>query len=131
MLNTTNALSCPFCGSPAIVDVHCIEAPDWWACAVICSAEAGQPCNAQVIGGGDTEQEALNNGLMLWNRRAERTAKIEMRHGDHPPYPLFEGDAWTAWFVCAGCKGAVDPGDEYCKHCGAKLEPYDRLESGE
>lgn len=59
------------------------------------------------------------------------TAKIEMCHGDHPPYPLFEGDAWTAWFVCSRCTGAVDLRDEYCKHCGVKLEPYDKLESGE
>lgn len=59
------------------------------------------------------------------------TARIEMCHGDHPPYPLFKGDAWTAWFACSECKGAVNFDNKYCKHCGAKLEPYERTESGE
>lgn len=28
----------------------------------------------------------------------------------------------THWFVCGHCEKPVDGDDEYCRHCGAKLD---------
>ena len=28
----------------------------------------------------------------------------------------------TKWYACSGCRGAGDWRDNYCKHCGAKME---------
>lgn len=51
----------------------------------------------------------------------ERTAAVEVSHGSHGPEPRFPGDAWTMHHVCSACGGAVDGGDVYCRHCGARL----------
>ena len=51
----------------------------------------------------------------------ERTAFIEVSHGTHGPRPRFPGDVWTMHHVCSACGGAVDGGDRYCRHCGARL----------
>lgn len=51
----------------------------------------------------------------------ERTAAVVVSHGSHGPEPRFPGDVWTMHHVCSACGGAVDGGDGYCKHCGARL----------
>ena len=52
----------------------------------------------------------------------ERTATVVVSHGTHGPDPRFVGDVWTMHHACSACGGAVDAGDRYCKHCGARLE---------
>lgn len=32
------------------------------------------------------------------------------------------GTGSTHWYECERCHGAVDNGDAYCRHCGARLE---------
>lgn len=70
-------LNCPCCGSTATVEPHLIEAgctigeqtwPDWWTSSVNCDK-----CALQFIGGGDTEEEAVEDALEGWNRRAAVT----------------------------------------------------------
>ena len=98
---------CPFCGTPAI---SIFDA--WKGSSIVSTLKDEIGCDYCNIWMDEKD----------WNQRAERTAKIEICYGDHPPYPLFKDDAWTAWFVCSECAGAVDPSDKYCKHCGAKLD---------
>lgn len=66
-------LNCPCCGSTATVEPHLIEAgctiggqtwPDWWTASVNCDK-----CALQFVGGGDTEDEAVEDALEGWNRR--------------------------------------------------------------
>lgn len=28
---------------------------------------------------------------------------------------------WTNWYICGICNEPVDPGDNYCRHCGQKM----------
>lgn len=55
--------NCPFCGKPSFSYPTKIE-EGWWTCSIICSS-----CPAQIIGGGDTKEEAVINAEKLWNRR--------------------------------------------------------------
>ncbi len=70
-------LNCPCCGSTATVEPHLIEAgctigeqtwPDWWTASVNCDS-----CALQFVGGGDTEEEAVEDALDGWNKRAATT----------------------------------------------------------
>lgn len=57
------AKECPFCGHSATVEPQVIE-PGWHSAIIMCSV-----CPAQIIGGGDTEIEAVHQAIWLWNRR--------------------------------------------------------------
>ena len=35
----------------------------------------------------------------------ERTAAVEVSHGDHGPEPRFVGDVWTMHHACSACGG--------------------------
>lgn len=72
-------LNCPCCGSTATVEPHLIEAgctagdqvwADWWTASVNCTS-----CALQFVGGGDTEEEAVEDALKGWNTRAATTAQ--------------------------------------------------------
>ena len=72
-------INCPCCGSAATVESHLIEAgctvgdqtwTDWWTASVNCTS-----CALQFIGGGDTEEEAVEDALKGWNTRAATTAQ--------------------------------------------------------
>lgn len=55
---------CPFCGEePATANPQIIE-PGWWTCSIICGH-----CPAQIIGEGFTKDEAIDDAILLWNRR--------------------------------------------------------------
>ena len=28
----------------------------------------------------------------------------------------------TRWYECGACRGAIDPNDKYCRHCGRELK---------
>lgn len=62
-------LRCPFCGSPVTVTTMQIEHPDWWAAAANCDGIYDNGCSCQMVAGGDTEQQAVEKLLLLWNRR--------------------------------------------------------------
>ena len=70
-------MPCPCCGSAATVEPHLIEAgctvgdqtwADWWTASVNCDS-----CALQFVGGGDTEEEAVDDALRGWNMRAATT----------------------------------------------------------
>ena len=103
---------CPFCGGEAKFETY-----GGTACAVVCqSCHCGTPTMSLADG-----TAAVNR----WNLRAERAATIEVSHGAHGPNPRFVGDVWTMHHVCSACGDAVDAGDRYCKHCGARFEEED------
>ena len=33
-----------------------------------------------------------------------------------------EGGGYNWWHVCGECHGAINDNDNYCKHCGAKVD---------
>jgi hypothetical protein len=77
MMTDSKPLNCPCCGSTATVEPHLIDAgctigeqtwPDWWTASVNCDK-----CALQFVGGGDTEEEAVEDALDGWNRRAAVT----------------------------------------------------------
>lgn len=102
---------CPFCGGEAMEFTGEDAAPHRWTveCAV---------CGAHV--GSDTRHKARAK----WNRRAERTCRVEC----YPPG--YEDN--LHYEVCSECGTiltASRPGDRhaarasYCPHCGARVEP--------
>ena len=117
---------CPFCGGRPYIQTY--ELGDTCVGARVvcpsCHVSTTRECQSWRVWHGDDELTrtlAMGRAISLWNRRAERTAFIEVSHGSHGPLPRFPGDAWTVHHVCSACGGAVDRGDGYCKHCGARL----------
>ncbi len=41
------------------------------------------------------------------------------REGDVHAEKHVTGDGTTHWLMCSECHGDVEPGDSYCRHCGA------------
>ena len=65
----------------------------------------------------NTEAEAIT----AWNRAmGERTAKV-LEHD--ASITDTDGDKYhRTEYLCGGCKKKVIGGDDYCSHCGARLE---------
>lgn len=101
---------CPFCGGEAWViqileDLYAVECRKCWT-----RTGTYQP----------TEAEAIE----AWNRRAERTAKVEFERLEED-VKIGAGTfrkGTTVLSKCSACDGWVKPGDTYCYHCGAKLD---------
>ena len=110
-------LPCPFCGGVAGVDKTNYYFEDTGEHAMSAFVVSCRSCGMKTAQY-RTEDSAINR----WNLRAERAATIEVSYGAHGPDPRFVGDAWTMHHACSACGGAVDGGDRYCKHCGARLE---------
>ena len=96
--------SCPFCGGEARFETY-----GGTACAVVC-----QTC------GCGTPTMRLDDGMIaadLWNRRAERTCRMEYNEewsGDEL-YP-------TECYNCSECHYMTSDGmPSYCPNCGAKV----------
>ena len=66
---TARLMRCPFCGSRGELTTNRIDM-DWWCAEVTCTGIYGHRCSAQMIVGGDTEEDAVNAVVDLWNRRA-------------------------------------------------------------
>ena len=119
-------LPCPFCGARPYVQVHelgdtCVEARVVCPMCHVSTVRECQGWKVSYLGDDLTRTLAMGRAISLWNRRSERTAFIEVSHGTHGPRPRFPGDVWTMHHVCSACGGAVDGGDHYCKHCGARI----------
>ena len=91
-------MPCPCCGSAATVEPHLIEAgctvgdqtwTDWWTASVNCTS-----CALQFIGGGDTEEEAVENAMEGWNMRAATTDQ-------QFAWAVHDGELWGK---CSECK---------------------------
>ena len=107
---------CPCCGGKAVVDRvgYCYSdtgdhAMDAWR--VSCRS-----CGARTA-----EYRSEGGAVEAWNRRHERTCRVEVSHGSHGPVPRFPGDVWTMHHVCSECGLPIDRDDVYCKHCGARV----------
>ena len=68
----------------------------------------------------DIERVLERHMAERWNRRAERTCRVEVSHGSHGPEPRFDGDCWTIRHICSACGWPIDRGDAYCRHCGSR-----------
>ena len=55
------------------------------------------------------EKEILDNAIRHMKRLERRAMEIEGG-----------GSSW--WYVCPECRGAVDRGDQYCRHCGQAIK---------
>ena len=62
-------INCPCCGSTATVNTNCIEM-GWYTASVNCDGIHDNMCSLQLIAGGDTEEDAVEAAIELWNRRA-------------------------------------------------------------
>lgn len=68
-MTNRKVLNCPCCGSTATVKPHLVEAwSGWWTASVNCDS-----CSLQLIGGGDTSEDAVEDAINGWNRRAAVT----------------------------------------------------------
>ncbi|MDM8289057.1 Lar family restriction alleviation protein [Slackia piriformis] len=100
----SDLLFCPFCGGEARFETY-----GGTACAVVCPT-----C------GCGTPTMRLDDGMIaadLWNRRAERTCRMEYNEewsGDEL-YP-------TECYNCSECHYMTNDGmPSYCPNCGAKV----------
>lgn len=128
-------MPCPFCGGEAHIDSDYSSERDhtFWQVWHDCGTNPGpvrhtygHALSLQISTPWCASDEAA---IELWNRRAERTAAVEVSHGAHGPEPRFPGDAWTMHHVCSACGGPVDGGDRYCRRCGARLADNDKEDS--
>lgn len=100
----TELLFCPFCGGEARFETY-----GGTACAVVC-----QTC------GCGTPTMRLDGGMIaadLWNRRAERTCRMEYNeqwsHDEYYP---------TECYNCSECGHMTYDGvPTFCPNCGAKV----------
>ena len=72
---------------------------------------------AKITGGNLTEFEAL--GVLS----GQPTADVRDYATAHKVVGGGERDGSTCWFECDNCGLAVDIGDVFCKHCGARFVP--------
>ena len=102
---------CPFCGSDAIMW-------SWNGGVVVECSKYNQRCHHASVEG-KTEAEAIEK----LNHRVERTAKV-IEHNNFV-HPLAEHNINYEYYwelLCGFCKNKVQEGDDYCSHCGARLE---------
>jgi len=95
---------CPFCGREAIMGIACHVHEDY-AFRVEC-----RECKI-VTPFYDTEAEAIE----AWNRRAERTAKVQELPRRSETSLDWEG-------ICSNCGAYTNLDMNYCFECGAKLD---------
>lgn len=130
MTDTLKPVRCG-CGGEARIEAHYdINGADIW--------QLRCPCCGIKIGDRRTEAEAIE----AWNRamgngdkssQVERTAKViehdaSVTTADGYKYHRSE-------YLCGACKKKVIGGDEYCSHCGCRLDwdediPMEYFESG-
>lgn len=65
----------------------------------------------RVIATGDTEPEAVEAAVAVWNRRYERTCN---------PVLTEYNEVWTGW-KCSECGHPIDEANWYCAGCGARV----------
>ena len=63
-------------------------------------------------------------GVVYWRDiEAQLTADVRDDATAHKVVGGGERDGSTCWFECDNCGLAVDIGDVFCKHCGARFVP--------
>ena len=103
-------LPCPICGGEPVKIPCAVAYPDWWRCTIVHDGNDGHYVRA--IGNGDTEQEAIDAAVAAWNRRTERTCRVEL---------IPDNCGWSDW-TCSACRSIdVDNHDRFCPSCGARV----------
>ena len=92
--------SCPFCGNKKSVHAYTYKDAVYRQYAVKCNK-----CGARIMGA------STELAIDKWNRRAERSAKVEVLYRDE-----------SVIFGYYECGQAVNTYSTYCAQCGAKLE---------
>lgn len=116
---------CPFCGSEA---VH-TESSYFRDTLIYC-----ENCDAYFTV--DSYAADEHDVIEAWNRRAERTAKvIEHEYRIGTSLNIVGEPKICHEYLCGACKKKVIGGDEYCSHCGCRLDwdediPMEYFESG-
>ena len=63
-------------------------------------------------------------GVVYWRDiEAQLTADVRDDATAHKVVGGGDRDGSTCWFECDNCGLAVDIGDVFCKHCGARFVP--------
>ena len=47
--------------------------------------------------------------------------KADPQTAREPVEAEIEGGGWNWWYVCGECHGAIDPNEQYCRHCGCPI----------
>lgn len=108
----TELKPCPFCGGEAEIHAHTIE-PGWETASALCTE-----CYAQIVAGGDTKEEALENIEKAWNSRYERTCTNVSKFNKPKAGEFNVG----GHFECSNCGfmyGYAELPYSYCPGCGA------------
>lgn len=70
------------------------------------------------------QRHGNRGGVVYWrNIEAQLTADVRDDATAHKVVGGGERDGTTCWFECDNCGLAVDIGDVFCKHCGARFVP--------
>ena len=107
-----NINPCPFCGCDARLTYSTDNHRQPY---VTCDTPRCPGCNTY-----QWHYHTKAEAIEAWNRRAERTVKV-IEHDasvtDTDGYKYHRSE-----YLCGACKKKVLGGDEYCSHCGAKLD---------
>lgn len=106
---------CPFCGGEADFWMRqALEAEDYQALIIDCK---DCPANMEEwvykydVNFIENVEKKKIEMFEAWNRRAERTAKVE----------IYTDDQEELWSICE-CETDVQKSYNYCPECGAKLD---------
>lgn len=103
---------CPFCGGRAIMKIQ-KHIPNGYDYTPTCQDPS---CAGRLTKKWINEADAIE----AWNRRAERTVKVVEHDAsitDTDGYKYHRTE-----YLCGACKKKVLSGDDYCSHCGVKLD---------
>lgn len=118
----TKLLTCPFCGGMASIDRHDYYFKDTGERAITGHYVECGKCYVRTV-----EYKSEGGAVEAWNRRAERTCRMEYQTGANNPK--------RGWFECSECGGLGDSvgsgwngkkkrvnAPRYCPMCGALVE---------
>ena len=72
---------------------------------------------------GECDQRCIYNELRYGCRPKLMRDAVELLKEKEPAKPKPENDGGeTWWYVCGGCGCAIDPRDDYCRHCGRAVK---------
>ena len=126
---------CPFCGQPVYIQKNPLwtesygSTRGYYNCYeyVIqcnnpdCRCTVSLPRNDTIY---NSDEEAINNAVAAWNRRAENNEESKLR----PKRPLnisnenVVGEDIASFGVCPSCGFEISSCMKYCLNCGQKLK---------
>lgn len=108
-------LPCPFCGGePHVVPTHVSGGAEF--AEVVCyDCYASVPCEREFA----TEGESVRSAAIAWNRRAERTCRVDSSLEEECDHPV----SWFEYELSCGHSVSLDSQipPSYCPECGRKV----------